>query len=172
MRTPLLRILIILGMLCFVPLSSAWARHKCPKIPAPSGFFGLFTTTTLLPTGSTMATARASQTSGCGRGHPSSDFYKPSIGRMEIYLEDTLVQVDEESAQGQGTHLAALALLAGCPAETTPIFSETLQSHYSSIFQKADAENSANRSFFRSTAERIFILKRTQPELASSCEQG
>ena len=90
------------------------ARHKCYKVPAPPGIVGIISIPILIPFGSTMAAARSSETSGCDGGHPSENFYKPKNKRVALFLKDNFLQVREESAQGQGLHLDALAQLAGC----------------------------------------------------------
>ena len=73
----LFRAVFILIALNFFIIESVIARHKCPKVPAPPGVMGIISSTTLIPSGSTMAAARSSETSGCERGHPSKNFYKP-----------------------------------------------------------------------------------------------
>ena len=75
------------------------ARHKCYKVPAPPGIMGIFSSITLIPSGSTMAAGRSSETSGCDRGHPSEYFYKPKNKRVALFLKYNFLQVREESAQ-------------------------------------------------------------------------
>ena len=62
------------------------ARHKCPKVPSPPGIMGVFSSSTLIPSGSVMAAARSSETLGCERGHPSDNFYKPQKERVSLFL--------------------------------------------------------------------------------------
>ena len=70
------------------------ARHKCPKVPSPPGIMGIFSSSTLIPSGSVMAAARSSETLGCDRGHPSDNFYKPQKERVFRFLEDNYGSID------------------------------------------------------------------------------
>ena len=149
------------------------ARHKCPKVPAPPGIMGILVSPLLIPSGSTMATARSSDTLGCQRGHPSENFYKPQKKRITLFLEDNLKQVREESAQGQGQHLDALSLLAGCSIELTE-FGKLIQLNYDQIFGsdkfEQDAELSTNK--VNRTTERLLSLMADSPFLAFRCDSG
>ena len=149
------------------------ARHKCPKVPAPPGIMGILVSPLLMPSGSTMATARSSDTLGCERGHPSENFYKPQKKRITLFLQDNLLQVQEESAQGQGQHLDALALLAGCSIEHAE-FGTIIQLNYDQVFgsdifehDAALSKNKANRA-----TERLLNLMSDSSFLASKCESG
>ena len=149
------------------------ARHKCPKVPAPPGIMGILVSPLLIPSGSTMATARSSDTLGCDRGHPSENFYKPQKKRITLFLQDNLLQVQEESAQGQGQHLDALALLAGCSIEHAE-FGTIIQLNYDQVFGsdifEQDAELSTNKA--NRTTERLLSLMKNSPFLAYRCESG
>ena len=149
------------------------ARHKCPKIPAPPGIMGFLVSPLLIPSGSTMATARSSDTLGCDRGHPSENFYKPQKKRITLFLEDNLLQVQEESAQGKGQHLDALALLAGCSVEHAE-FGVIIQLNYDQVFGsdifEQDAELSTNKA--NQTTERLLNLMKNSPFLAYICGSG
>ena len=120
-----------------------------------------------------MAAARSSETSGCDRGHPSENFYKPKNKRVALFLKDNFLQVREESAQGQGLHLDALAQLAGCSIEQAE-FDRIIQNNYSQIFGAGllsqNADNSENIT--KRTTERFLGLMADSPLLASSCESG
>jgi len=149
------------------------ARHKCPKVPAPPGIMGIVLSPLLIPSASTMATARSSDTLGCDRGHPSENFYKPQKKRITFFLEDNFQQVQEESAQGQGQYLDALALLAGCSVEHAE-FGTIIQLNYDQIFGsdifEQDAELSTNKA--NQTTERLLSLMKNSPFLAYRCESG
>ena len=151
----------------------AHARHKCPKVPAPPGGMGILSSPLLIPSGSTMAAARSSATSGCERGHPSENFYKPQKKQITLFLEDNLQQVREESAQGQGQHLDALSLLAGCSIEHTE-FGKLIKLNYDQVFGsdifEQDAELSKNK--VNRTTERLLSLMVDSPFLSSRCESG
>jgi len=120
-----------------------------------------------------MAAARSSETSGCDRGHPSENFYKPKNKRVALFLKDNFLQVREESAQGQGFHLEALAQLAGCSIEHAE-FGRIIQNNYSQIFGadllSQNADNPENIT--KQTTERFLGLMADSPLLASSCESG
>ena len=149
------------------------ARHKCYKVPAPPGIVGIISIPILIPSGSTMAAARSSATSGCAGGHPSENFYKPKNKRVALFLKDNFLQVREESAQGQGLHLDALAQLAGCSIEHAE-FGRIIQNNYYQIFGadllSQNADNSENIT--KRTTERFLGLMADSPLLASSCESG
>ena len=149
------------------------ARHKCYKVPAPPGIVGIFSIPILIPFGSTMAAARSSEISGCESGHPSENFYKPKNKRVALFLRDNLLQVREESAQGQGLHLDALAQLAGCSFEHTE-FGRIIQKNYPQVFGTdiftQNTEHSKNIS--KQTTERLLSLMADSPLLASICESG
>ena len=167
-RTVLVALVLLNGS-----AQSLQARHKCYKVPAPPGIMGIFSSTTLIPSGSTMAAARSSETSGCDTGHPSENFYKPKKQRVALFLKDNLLQVREESAQGQGLHLDALAQLAGCSFGQAE-FGRIIQNNYSQVFGidifTQNAENSKN--ILKLTTERILGLMTDSPLLSSSCESG
>ena len=149
------------------------ARHKCYKVPAPPGIVGFISIPILIPFGSTMAAARSSETSGCDRGHPSENFYKPKNKRVALFLKDNFLQVREESAQGQGLHLDALAQLAGCSTEQAE-FGRIIQNNYSQIFGADLLSQNADKSgnITKRTTERFLGLMADSPLLASSCESG
>ena len=167
-RTVLVALVLLNGS-----AQSLQARHKCYKVPAPPGIMGIFSSTTLIPSGSTMAAARSSETSGCESGHPSENFYKPKNKRVALFLKDNLLQVREESAQGQGLHLDALAQLAGCSFGHAE-FGRIIQNNYSQVFGidifTQNAENSKN--ILKLTTERILGLMTDSPLLSSSCESS
>lgn len=149
------------------------ARHKCYKVPAPPGIVGIISIPILIPFGSTMAAARSSETSGCDGGHPSENFYKPKNKRVALFLKDNFLQVREESAQGQGLHLDALAQLAGCSIEHAE-FGTIIQLNYDQVFGsdifEQDAELSTNKA--NRTTERLLSLIADSPFLAYRCESG
>lgn len=151
----------------------AQARHKCPKVPAPPGIMGILSSPLLIPSGSTMAAARSSDTLGCDRGHPSENFYKPQKKRITLFLEDNLLQVREESAQGQGQHLEALALLAGCSIEHAA-FGKIIQLNYDQVFDsdifEKDTELSTQKA--SQTTDLLLNLMADSHFLASRCESG
>ena len=149
------------------------ARHKCYKVPAPPGIVGIISIPILIPFGSTMAAARSSETSGCDDGHPSENFYKPKNKRVALFLKYNFLQVREESAQGQGLHLDALAQLAECSIEHAE-FGRIIQNNYSHIFGAEFLSKNANNpdNITKRTTERFLGLMADSPLLSSSCESG
>lgn len=172
-RRGLFRILFLFLLLVSGSVPSLHARHKCPKVPAPPGLMGIFSSTTLIPSGSTMAAARSSEISGCDHGHPSDNFYKPQKKRMAFFLKENFPQVSQESAQGHGQHLDALALLAGCTVNHA-VFAEIIQKNYEMVFGAEILNLHPGLSPDRAdrTSERLINMISDTPLLASSCESG
>ena len=147
------------------------ASHKCPQPPSfefskavkPPFLYSITYTVTNLPLGTFSAAARSSNSSGCGDGHPSDQFYKPA---GVSYLEDTLEQVAEESSRGQGDYLEALARLAGCPATTFPVFSTALHTDYARLFVVSEMPRDQHAA---QVWQAITQLIATHPELSQSC---
>ena len=162
--------MLLLVFSCSFEIAST--RHKCPKVPSPPGIMGIFSSTTLIPSGSVMAAARSSETLGCDRGHPSDNFYKPQKERVSIFLEDNLHHVHEESARGQGLHLEALSLIAGCSISHSD-FGKIIKTNYSKVFDSKNP-SPADSSVYEveKTTERFISLMRQSPLLASGCESG
>ena len=152
---------------------SVQARHKCPKVPVPPGLMGVFSSSTLIPSGSTMAAARSSATSGCDQGHPSDNFYKPKNSLIALFLKANFLQLKLESAQGQGQYLNALANLAGCTANYDA-FAELIQNNYVQVFDNELLNLYPELSIkgAAQTSERLLNLMSNSPLLASSCESS
>ena len=162
--------MLLLVLSCSFEIASA--RHKCPKVPSPPGIMGIFSSTTLIPSGSVMAAARSSETLGCDRGHPSDNFYKPQKERVSMFLEDNLHHVREESARGKGLHLEALSQIAGCSISHSD-FGKIVKTSYSEVFDSKNpgpAESSVYE--VEKTTERFISLMRQSPMIASGCESG
>jgi len=162
--------MLLLVLPCSFEIVSA--RHKCPKVPSPPGIMGVFSSSTLIPSGSVMAAARSSETLGCDRGHPSDNFYKPQKERVSLFLEDNLLQVREESAKGKGLHLEALAEIAGCSINHSD-FGKIVKTNYSKVFDSINPSK-VEISFYEveKTSERFISLIRNSSLLASGCESG
>ncbi len=152
--------------------STLEARHKCPKVPSPPGLLGITSIPTLLPSGTFMAAARSSNTSGCNRGHPSADFYRPKKERVMRFLEDNYQLVHEQSARGEGPHLNALAQLTGCSGASSS-FAETMHSQHQQVFPSGRQLSSSAHSFtMERAAERILNLTSGNKSLATACKPG
>ncbi len=161
-------LIILLGL----SASAIHARHRCPKVPAPPGMFGIISSTTMIPSGTTMAAARSSQTSGCESGHSTNDFYVPARARITLFLESSLPLVQQESTQGKGEHLNALAHLAGCTTNE-PIFAELLQKNYAQLFfLNAGANNENTAHSVDGVADALLNLLDNTPIMKSRCFSG
>ncbi len=168
----ILRELTILLLLISCSVEIVSARHKCPKVPSPPGIMGIFSSTTLIPSGSVMAAARSSETLGCDRGHPSDNFYKPQKERVSLFLEENLNHVREESAKGKGLHLEALSQIAGCSISHSD-FGKIVKTNFSSVFDsKLPATAKILVYEVEQTTERFISLIRQSPLLASGCKSG
>ncbi len=150
--------MLLLVLSCSFEIASA--RHKCPKVPSPPGIMGVFSSTTLIPSGSVMAAARSSETLGCDRGHPSDNFYKPQKERVSM------------CARGQGLHLEALSLIAGCSISHSD-FGKIIKKNYSEIFDSKNPGPAESLVYeVEQTTERFISLMRQSHLLASGCESG
>ena len=173
-KIPTLLLEFFAAFLLLIAVSqSVQARHKCPKVPSAPGLMGITSSTTFIPSGSTMAAARSSETSGCDHGHPSENFYKPKNKRVALFLKENFLQIKLESAQGQGQHLDALAYLAGCTT-SDDAFAELIRNNYVQVFD-TDLLNLHPESSIKGaaqTSERLLNLMSNSPLLASSCESS
>ena len=172
-KLTLLRSFFTVFLFLTAATQSVQARHKCPKVPAPPGLMGIFSSSSLLPSGSTMAAARSSETLGCENGHPSENFYKPKNKQVALFLKDNFLQLKLESAQGQGQHLDALANLAGCNAAHDD-FAKLIRNNYVQVFNDEVVHLYPELSTVRAaqTSERLLNLMSNSPLLATSCESS
>ena len=162
--------MLLLVLSCSFEIASA--RHKCPRVPSPPGIMGIFSSTTLIPSGSVMAAARSSGTLGCVRGHPSDNFYQRQNEQVSILLEDNLHHVREESAKGKGLHLEALSQIAGCSISHSD-FGKIVKTSYSEVFDSKNPGPVESSDYdVEKTTERFISLMRKSPLLASGCESG
>ena len=154
-------------------IHSVQARHNCPKVPAPPGLMGVISSSSLIPSGSTMAAARSSETAGCGKGHPSENFYKPKKKQLALFLKDNFLQIKLESAQGQGQHLDVLSRLAGCTMVHDD-FAKLIRNNYVLVFNDELVHLHPELSTVRAakTSGRLLNLMSNSRLLASSCESS
>ena len=172
-KLTLLLSFFILFLFLTVATQSVQARHKCPKVPAPPGLMGIFSSSSLLPSGSTMAAARSSETSGCEHGHPSENFYKPKNKQVALFLKHNFLQLNLESAQGHGQHLYALANLAGCTSDHVD-FAKLIRNNYVQVFNDSLVHLPPELSSVRAaqTSRKLLSLLSNSPLLATSCESS
>lgn len=66
---------------------------------------------------------------------------------IEKFFNDSYQQIAEESAQGTGVHLEALASLSGCSAEQYGTFEKALYRNHSYVFADKDYDGSIDNFF-------------------------
>ena len=64
----------------------------------------------------------------------------------KIYLEQN-PKIAEESAQGQGPHLEALAALVGCNARQTVLLEKAMQQNYQNVFDEDDIDHAISEFY-------------------------
>jgi len=67
--------------------------------------------------------------------------------KIEKFFNDSFQQIAEESAQGSGQHLEALASLSGCSAEQYTTFETAMNRNHSYVFAELDYDGSINNFF-------------------------
>jgi hypothetical protein len=66
---------------------------------------------------------------------------------IEKFFHESYLQIAEESSQGQGPHLEALAFQVGCNAQQTVLLEKTLQQNYHGLFAKDDINHSISEFY-------------------------
>jgi len=66
---------------------------------------------------------------------------------IQKFFNDSLQQIAEESAQGSGQHLEALASLSGCSAEQYGTFAAAMNRNHRYVFAVKDYDGSVNNFF-------------------------
>jgi len=66
---------------------------------------------------------------------------------IEKFFNDSYQQIAEESAQGTGVHLEALASLSGCSTEQYGTFEKALHRNHRYVFAEKDYDGSINNFF-------------------------
>jgi hypothetical protein len=106
----------------------AWADYKGQKEIAPQVFM-------VTTNGTGMNTfAISSGTSGC-----TNDGKIMSEHKTTVFASLNFEALSAEMAQGQGEHLASLAMLMGVPAEQHSAFFAMTQERYTSLVQAGEA---------------------------------
>ena len=67
--------------------------------------------------------------------------------KIEKFFNDSFQQIAEESAQGSGQHLEALASLSGCSAEQYRTFETAINRNHRYVFAELDYDGSINNFF-------------------------
>jgi hypothetical protein len=66
---------------------------------------------------------------------------------IEKFFNESYLQIAEESSQGQGPHLEALAFQVGCNAQQTVLLEKAMQQNYHGVFAKEDINHSINEFY-------------------------
>ena len=66
---------------------------------------------------------------------------------IQKFFNDSLQQIAEESAQGSGQHLEALASLSGCSAEQYGTFEAAMNRNHRYVFAEQDYDGAVNNFF-------------------------
>jgi hypothetical protein len=135
------RVLILVGLLSITLGANAWATEDGPGCGLGKQLFkgqsglvpqvlawlinGTFSGTSAMTTG----------TSGCKADSVILHEYE-----QNVFVASNLGVLNQEMAQGQGQHVAALASLMGCPASTYGEFAQMSQETYGTVFASADVE--------------------------------
>jgi hypothetical protein len=69
------------------------------------------------------------------------------LARIEEFFNKNYPQIAEESAQGQGPHLEALAFQVGCDAQKTVLLEKAMQQNYHGLFAQDDINHSINKFY-------------------------
>jgi hypothetical protein len=69
------------------------------------------------------------------------------IANIEKFFNKSYTQISEESAQGQGPHLEALAFQVGCDAQKTVLLEKAMQQNYHGLFAQDDINHSINKFY-------------------------
>ena len=69
------------------------------------------------------------------------------LASIEQFFDESYPKIAEESAQGQGPHLEALAALVGCNARQTLLLEKAMQQNYHSIFAEDNVNHSINKFY-------------------------
>ncbi len=89
----------------------------------------------------------SSGTSDCMWGPPSCDYSYLMKDMKPIYFQDKIEEIAEETTQGKGPHLEALAQLLGCSYQEHGIFSQLLKKHYRSLFVETQQLSRKEQAF-------------------------
>ncbi len=157
------RILMVLGLIGVVFAGNAWAKQEGPGCglgaqiwQGQSGVVPMVLAVTTNGTGF-QTFAITSGTSGC-----KADGVVLKDKEQEAFVATNLEALNQEMAQGQGQHVAALASLMGCPTSVQGAFAEMSQTTYGTVFAQADTSATVVLASLKDEMGR-------RPVLASSC---
>jgi hypothetical protein len=159
------RILVVLGLISATFASTAWATQHGPGCGLGAkiweGSSGVVSMTLAATTNVTafQTFAITSGTSGC---HADGVILRDK--EQEAFVATNLSVLNQEMAQGQGQHVAALAALMGCPAALHGDFASMSQESYGTVFAQADTTAPGVLASLKAELGR-------RPVLASTCSR-
>ena len=119
------------------------SSHKVGSKHEPKIFLGYSTQHTTEPT-TDISTASVYGTSDSTATSTDCGWRTSNI---EKFFNESYMQIAEESAQGQGPHLEALASQVGCNAQQTVLLEKAMQQNYHGVFAKDDINHSINEFY-------------------------
>ena len=135
------------GSLISMQNHAGFERYETPRTRSKRGSgFGYTTEPTTESTGVTSDTAIGTTDQSIGLSATSTDC-NSRTANINKFFQKSYIQIAEESAQGQGPHLEALALQVGCNAQQTVLLEKALQHNYHYVFTENDINHSINEFY-------------------------
>ena len=131
----------------WTPGKNILAGHDSSKVgankPKPRGYFGIMTQSTTEPT----TDGVTSSFYGTTDSSATSTDCKWRTANIEKFFNESYEQIAEESAQGSGQHLEALASLTGCSTEHYGNFETVMNRNHGYVFADTGYDGSINNFF-------------------------
>ena len=135
------------GSLISMQNHAGFERYEKPRTRSKRGSgFGLTTEPTTESTGVTSDTAIGTTDQSIGLSATSTNC-DSRTANINKFFQKSYIQIAEESAQGQGPHLEALASQGGCNAQQTLLLEKALQQNYHSVFAEDNVNHSINKFY-------------------------
>ena len=160
------RALLMLGLVGIAFGTTAWGANEGPGcglgaqlFKGQSGVVPMTLAATTNGISGNQTFGMTSGTSGC-----KADSVILNEKEQEVFVASNLSVLNQEMAQGQGQHVAALASLLGCPTAVQGEFAQMSQESYGSVFPQTDVGAGAVLASLKDEMGR-------RPVLASSCSR-
>jgi len=135
------------GNLISMQNHAGFERYEKPRTLSKRGSgFGLTTEPTTESTGVTSDTAIGTTDQSIGLSATSTNC-DSRTANINKFFQKSYIQIAEESAQGQGPHLEALALQVGCNAQQTVLLEKALQQNYQNVFEEDDIDHAISEFY-------------------------
>ena len=135
------------GSLISMQDHAGFERYETPRTRSKRGSgFGLTTEPTTESTGVTSDTAIGTTDQSIGLSATSTNC-DSRTANINKFFQKSYIQIAEESAQGQGPHLEALALQVGCNAQQTVLLEKALQQNYQNVFDEDDIDHAISEFY-------------------------